>query len=52
MMRSFVLLVILTQDLMIFLHLHQFQNLVLEKLYILGWQLPIKAIIEKCNHRI
>lgn len=39
---SFVLLMILIQDLVIFLHLHQFQNLVLEKLYILNQQQPSK----------
>lgn len=35
---SFVLLMILIRDLMTFLRLHQFQNLVLEKLYIPDWQ--------------
>jgi len=36
-----------TQDLMTFLHLHQFQNQVLEKQYILDWQSPIQISIMK-----
>lgn len=43
---SFVLLTIPIQGLMTFLHLRQFQNLVLETRYILNWQSPIKII--KC----
>lgn len=42
---SFVLLMILNQDLMTFLRLHQFQNLVLEKQYNLNWQSPRKIIV-------
>lgn len=31
---------------MTFLRLHQYQNLELEKLYILNWQLPVKIITD------
>lgn len=44
---SFVLLTIPIQDLMTVPHLHQCQNLGLEKQYIPNWQSPIKIIIQK-----